>query len=198
MERATISQVSNYQDPWTSSGLWIGKVPPRLQGLSWTEKMLISRIKHTFCIVKFHVCGMSKMKANVVSHSLRMPKIHQALPPAREELDDVLAFIIYSEDEPPVIVNYTQRMGSNKDSESTAVNNTEEDEGVEQGDCPFLVCGLPGTALADLADVRPYKITARAVKHSKSNGKALDIGQAKQPEITKARQHLRNIKSNRF
>ena len=75
------------------NGLWIGEVPPALQGLSWTEKMIISRVKHNMCIVKVHMSGMSKMKANVVSHSLPMPKIHQALPPAREELDEVLAFI---------------------------------------------------------------------------------------------------------
>lgn len=127
------------------------------------------------------------MKANVVSHSLPMPKIYQVLPPAREELDDVLAFMYigpnipthkdykrtpmlvrrnkvkealewlklnhcdyadldisydnlreYSEEEPPIIVNYTQSMESNKDPESTAVNDMEEDESIEQGDCPFV------------------------------------------------------------
>ncbi|KAI0735663.1 hypothetical protein C8Q76DRAFT_611778, partial [Earliella scabrosa] len=59
-----------------ANGLWIGEVPPQLQGLSWTEKLLISRVKHNICIVKVHVSGMSKMKANVVSHSLPMPKVH--------------------------------------------------------------------------------------------------------------------------
>ena len=37
--------------------------------------------------------GMSKMKANVVSHSLPMPKVYAALPPPVEDLDEVLAFI---------------------------------------------------------------------------------------------------------
>ena len=55
--------------------------------------MIISRVKHNMCIVKVHMSGMSKMKANVVSHSLPMPKIYQALPPAREDLDDVLALL---------------------------------------------------------------------------------------------------------
>ncbi|KAI0694720.1 hypothetical protein C8Q76DRAFT_634118, partial [Earliella scabrosa] len=59
-----------------ANGLWIGEVPPALQGLSWTEKMIISRVKHNMCIVKVHMSGMSKMKANVVSHSLPMPKIY--------------------------------------------------------------------------------------------------------------------------
>ncbi|KAI0372756.1 hypothetical protein BV20DRAFT_918981, partial [Pilatotrama ljubarskyi] len=45
----------------------------------------------------------------------------------------------YPEDELPVIVNYTQSMESNKDPEATAVNNVEEDEGAEDGACPFVV-----------------------------------------------------------
>ena len=35
----------------------------------------------------------------------------------------------YPEDEPPVIVNYSQSMASNSDPKSTAVNNTEDNEG---------------------------------------------------------------------
>ena len=37
--------------------------------------------------------GMSKMKANVVSHSLPILKVYAALPPPVEDLDEVLAFI---------------------------------------------------------------------------------------------------------
>ena len=59
-----------------ANGLWIGEVPDSLKDLSWTEKMLIARIKHNACIVKVQISGMSKMKANVVSHSLPMPKIY--------------------------------------------------------------------------------------------------------------------------
>ena len=183
------------------------------------------------CVVKVHVSGMSKMKANVVSHSLPMPKIYSALPPPREELDDVLAFLYigpnapttkefartpmlvrrnkvakalewlklnhsdyadidisyenlaqYPEDEPPVIVNYSHSMASNSDPESTAVNNTEDNEGTDTGDCPFIVHGLTGANLDNLSKLRPYKITARAVDHFKSGGKALGIGQGENPE----------------
>ncbi|KAI0753006.1 hypothetical protein C8Q80DRAFT_1097169, partial [Daedaleopsis nitida] len=73
-----------------ANGLWVGEIPPQLLDLSWTEKMLVSRVKHNICIVKIHVSGMSKMKANVVSHSLPMPKIYSVLPPAREDLNEVL------------------------------------------------------------------------------------------------------------
>ena len=36
---------------------------------------------------------MSKMKTNVASHFLPMPKIYSVLSPPREDLDDVLVFI---------------------------------------------------------------------------------------------------------
>ncbi|KAI0735632.1 hypothetical protein C8Q76DRAFT_601577, partial [Earliella scabrosa] len=174
---------------------------------------------------------MSKMRANVVSHSLPMPKVYAALPPPREEMDEVLAFLYlgpnvptekefkrtpmlvrrrkvqaalewlklnhvdyadlnisyenlagYPEDEPPVIVNFTQTTDSNKDPESTAVNNLEEDEGTDEGDCPFVVHGLTGQTLEKLGRLRPYEIRARAVEYFKSGGKALAIGQNKEPE----------------
>ncbi|KAI0741508.1 hypothetical protein C8Q80DRAFT_1050484, partial [Daedaleopsis nitida] len=209
------------------NGLWIGDVPEALKELSWTEKMIISRVKHNLCIVKVHVSGMSKMKANVVSHSLPMPKIYRALPPPRDELDQVLAFLYigpnvptlkefkrtpmlvcrnkvahalewlklnhssytdidisyenlndYPEDEPPVIINYTQSMESNKDPESTAVNDTDEEDGTEKGYCPFIVHGLTGSNLEQLGHSRPHEITARAVEYFKSGGKVLGIGQA--------------------
>ena len=37
--------------------------------------------------------GMSKMKANVISHSLPMPKVYAVLLPPVEDLDQVLAFL---------------------------------------------------------------------------------------------------------
>ena len=76
-----------------ANGLWIEEVPKALKDLSWTEKLLISRVKHNMCVIKVHVSGMSKMRANVVSHSLPMPEIYSVLPPSTDELDEVLAFL---------------------------------------------------------------------------------------------------------
>ena len=73
-------------------------------------------------------------------------------------------------------------MASNPDPESTAVNNTEDNEGTDTGDCPFIVHGLTGANLESLGKLRPYEVTARAVDHFKSGGKALGIGQAENPE----------------
>ena len=88
----------------------------------------------------------------------------------------------YPEDTPPVVVNYTQSMESNKDPETTAVNDQEADEGTEEGECPFVVHGLTGATLEHLGKLRPHEITARAVEHFKSGGKVLGIGQEEQPE----------------
>lgn len=156
------------------------------------REMLIARVKHNHCIVKVHMSGMSKLRANVLSHSLPMPKIYSVLPPRSEELSEVLAFLYlgpnqptfqeykrtpmlvrrnkvadalewlklnhadyadlqisyenmntYPEDEPPVIVNYSKSMESNVDPEAAAVNAAEDDEGADDGECPFVVRGRP-------------------------------------------------------
>ena len=55
---------------------------------------------------------------------------------------------------------------------------TEEDEGAEKGDCPFIVHGLTGANLERLMNTRRHEVTARAVDYFKSGGKVLGIGQA--------------------
>jgi hypothetical protein len=75
-----------------ANGLWLGAVPPQLQGLSFAEQLLISRVRRNRCIVKVS-SGMSKMKANVIMFENPMPKIYRRLPPPVEDLDEVLAFI---------------------------------------------------------------------------------------------------------
>jgi predicted CxxxxCH...CXXCH cytochrome family protein len=41
---------------------WLGNVPHELQGLSFTENMLIARICHNCCVVKVSKSGMYKMQ----------------------------------------------------------------------------------------------------------------------------------------
>jgi len=75
-----------------AKGLWIGKVPEELQGLSFAEQLLIARVRHNRCI--FRVAkGMHKIIANAMTFEHPMQKIYTTLPPPIEELDDVLAFI---------------------------------------------------------------------------------------------------------
>ncbi|EIW62909.1 uncharacterized protein TRAVEDRAFT_113273 [Trametes versicolor FP-101664 SS1] len=214
--QSCLSELKEGRTPADSlaNGLWIGEVPPQLQNLSFTEKMLIARVKHNHCIVKVHMSGMSKLCANVVSHSLPMPKIYSVLPPRCEELSKVLAILSmaanipvhachnmypscgtvyralrpleytlggggeillavtvsydninsYPEDEPPVIVNYSKSMESNVDPEASAVNASEEDEGADDGACPFVVHGFTGASLEHMGptSIRSCGLTSAA------------------------------------
>src|ERR1700723_527368 len=75
-----------------ANGLWIGKVPPQLQNLTYTESLLIARVRHNRC-VKQVSSGGSKLHSNAITFANPTPKIYQRLPPPVEELDEVLAFI---------------------------------------------------------------------------------------------------------
>ncbi|EKM53165.1 uncharacterized protein PHACADRAFT_99731, partial [Phanerochaete carnosa HHB-10118-sp] len=76
-----------------ANGLWIGQVPLQLQGLLWTEQLLIAKVIRNYCVVRVSKSKMHKLRANAVCRAVSMPKILSVLPPKREELDDVLAFL---------------------------------------------------------------------------------------------------------
>ncbi|KAF8579355.1 hypothetical protein K439DRAFT_1359709, partial [Ramaria rubella] len=71
---------------------WIGQVPIQLRGLSYTEKLLIDRVRKNYCVVRVE-SGFFKIQANAVLFPNPTPKIYHALPPHHNELDEVLAFI---------------------------------------------------------------------------------------------------------
>jgi hypothetical protein len=75
-----------------ANGLWVGKVPQELQGLSYVEGLLIARIRHNRCVIQVS-SGGSKLHSNAIAFANPTPKIYKILPPPVEELDDVLAFI---------------------------------------------------------------------------------------------------------
>ena len=75
------------------NGNWLGDVPKELQGLTMFEQMLISRLRHNACVLKVHASGQYKMKANAVMFSVPMPKVYKKLPPPREEMEEIVAFI---------------------------------------------------------------------------------------------------------
>jgi len=82
-----------------ANGLWIGDVPPQLQNLTFTEQLLIARVRHNCCLI--HVAsGRVKMMANVIMFSNPMLKVYHKLPPSKEELDKVLAFIFTGSAQP--------------------------------------------------------------------------------------------------
>src|SRR5436305_3165302 len=75
-----------------ANGKWLGKVPPQLSDLSFTEQLLVARVRHNRCIVRVS-SGMHKMRANAISFANPTPKIYDILPPPKHDLDEVLAFI---------------------------------------------------------------------------------------------------------
>jgi hypothetical protein len=83
----------------------------------------------------------------------------------------------YPEDGPPVVVDYHQSF-INKDPESTAVNDNEEEEGTESGKCPFVVHGLTGEEYSNMS-LKAMK--AVALKHLTTNGLMLAIGHSAEP-----------------
>jgi hypothetical protein len=84
----------------------------------------------------------------------------------------------YSEDEPPVVVDY-RHSTSNKNPESTAINDMELEDGTEVGMCPFVVHGLTGE---EYSTKSLKALKAIALQHLTTDGKILAVGHAKQPE----------------
>ena len=82
-----------------ANNLWIGKVPEVLKNLRYVEKILVARVRHTCGYVKV-ASGMRKMKANVVAFESPTPKIYTALPPPRDDIDDVLAILFTGPSKP--------------------------------------------------------------------------------------------------
>ena len=75
-----------------SKNLWLGTVPDVLKKLTFVEKMLVAKVRHTCAFVKV-ASGMRKMKANIVAFESPIQKIYKILPPPREDLDEVLAIL---------------------------------------------------------------------------------------------------------
>ena len=85
----------------------------------------------------------------------------------------------YSEDGPPVVVDYHPGDGG-KDEEAMAANDSQENEGTTEGPCPFVVHGLVGEQLMSMST---NALRAFALQHFKNkNHKALGIGQSEHPE----------------
>src|ERR1700677_4011905 len=84
----------------------------------------------------------------------------------------------YPDNAPPVVVDY-RHSTTNKNPESTAVNDMELEDGTESGKCPFVVHGLTGDQYSDKST---KALKAIALKHMTHGGKAMAIGHEKDPQ----------------
>ncbi|KAI0311075.1 hypothetical protein OF83DRAFT_1069434 [Amylostereum chailletii] len=84
----------------------------------------------------------------------------------------------YPKDSPPVMIDY-RLPPKHKDSENQPVNLAKEEEGVDNGDCPFVVHTLTGSQLGNKTT---KQLKALAVKHLTDGHSALGIGHEAVPE----------------
>ena len=75
-----------------AKGLWLGNVPEVLSSLRFVERMLVARVRHNSCCVRI-ASGMRKMKANAIAFQSPIPVIFNILPPAKDDIAEVLAIM---------------------------------------------------------------------------------------------------------
>ncbi|KAF9007777.1 hypothetical protein BDZ89DRAFT_925854, partial [Hymenopellis radicata] len=85
-----------------SSGLWLGEVPDVLKNLNYLEQILVSRLRHNTNFIKVNATSYRKMVAHCVSWENPMPQLYQALPPSREELQDLLVVFFVGPRKPDI------------------------------------------------------------------------------------------------
>jgi hypothetical protein len=84
----------------------------------------------------------------------------------------------YPENGPPVVVAYRQSENS-RNPEAISAFDCDDEDGVEDGPCPFVVHGITGT---ELETASPKTLIAKAIAHLKGNGKVLAIGHDEKPQ----------------
>ncbi|KAJ7123843.1 hypothetical protein C8R43DRAFT_1098972 [Mycena crocata] len=71
---------------------WVGIVPPQLQGLTYAEGVMIARVRHNRCVIRVN-SGRVRMHANAIMFAQPALKVYLKLPPSRDEISEVLAFV---------------------------------------------------------------------------------------------------------
>ena len=116
------------------------------------------------------------VRRNHVAQALEWLKLNHSdyadLEIAYDELDR------YPEDSPPVSVHY-KHSETNKVAEGTSVFDDALDDGVDEGDCPFVVHGLMGEHL-DTKSITALK--GIALRHWNNRGAALAISHDSSPQ----------------
>ncbi|KAJ3885278.1 hypothetical protein GG344DRAFT_59480 [Lentinula edodes] len=92
-------------------GLWLGVIPDELKGLTFYEKMLIARVRHTKCFVRVQKgsTNYSKLVSNVIAFENPIPKIYDTLPPPKEDIEEVLA-VMFSGSTKPTQDDYARAL----------------------------------------------------------------------------------------
>jgi hypothetical protein len=128
--------------------------------------------------------GLVLVRRNAVARALEWLKMnhkdYEDIEISHENLAE------YGEHEPPCSVEY-RPLDTNKAAEGTSVHDLDDEDGVENGDCPFVVHGLTGEKLETMTT---SKLKALALKHLNSQGKFLVVGHEDKPESIWDNPHL--------
>ncbi|KAJ3935822.1 MAG: hypothetical protein NXY57DRAFT_1046468 [Lentinula lateritia] len=188
------------------NGLWLGNVPNVLQGLTFYEKMLISRVRYTKNFVRVQKGGgiHSKMVSNVIAFENPIPLIYDILPPPKKDIEECLA-VMFSDDYTRALLLVRRNVVANalhhlilnhadynnldnyaEDAPIVAVeyfqkgsNRNAEDDGNSNGDCVFTVHGIVGDSIKNLTRDQMIGIAAL---HLDNEGKFLRTSHAENPE----------------
>jgi hypothetical protein len=76
-----------------ANGLWIGAVPPELKGMTFVEKLLVSRVRYNRFVFHVELSGHKRMKSNAILFRNPTAEIYKVLPPPKDDIDEVIAFI---------------------------------------------------------------------------------------------------------
>lgn len=82
-----------------AAGFWVGVVPMELRGLSFVERLLISAVQTNMYVVRVKGVRL-QMRANAICFQSPIAKVYKALPPAREDVEDILAYIFAGPENP--------------------------------------------------------------------------------------------------
>ena len=89
-----------------ANGIWLGAVPPELQGLTIPEEKLISLYRHNSCIIKlqspFHsaTTAQTALKGNCITFLQNLSSVATNLPLALDDLCETLK-VIFVGSQPP-------------------------------------------------------------------------------------------------
>ncbi|CAM4879968.1 unnamed protein product [Rotaria socialis] len=79
--------------------MWLGDIPPELQGLTIPEEKLISLYRHNSCVIKLHspfhsaTTAQAALKGNCITFLQSLPNIVNSLPLKLDDLCDTLKVI---------------------------------------------------------------------------------------------------------
>ncbi|KAF4593532.1 hypothetical protein EYR40_008318 [Pleurotus pulmonarius] len=186
-------------------GLWLGPVPPILQELNFIENGFRKMTANALCFESpvpkiYTFLPISKAELDEVLVVLftgpkrpdnndlkrtpffvRAAKVKDALNWLILNHSDYAQVTIseknldeYEDDAASVTIQYKPSVSA-KTSGTPAVNDMEEEDGTEDGPCPFIMHGLTGSQMQDISN---NALKTLALQYFNQSGKVLGIGQS--------------------